>query len=96
VLTIDCPWCGSRDETEFAYGGQAHVGYPAAPSGLSDSEWAEYVFFRANDRGWYAERWVHSQGCRRWFNAIRHTVTYEFAGTYPPGVPVPDLPDDPA
>jgi sarcosine oxidase subunit alpha len=87
MLTIDCPWCGSRDETEFAYGGQAHVGYPGAPSGLSDTEWAEYVFFRANDRGWFAERWVHSQGCRRWFNAIRHTVTYAFAGPRSTGRP---------
>ena len=29
MLLIDCPWCGPRDETEFHYGGQAHVAYPA-------------------------------------------------------------------
>ena len=25
---IECPWCGPREETEFQYGGQAHVAYP--------------------------------------------------------------------
>ena len=25
---IECPWCGPREETEFHYGGQAHVAKP--------------------------------------------------------------------
>ena len=25
---IECPWCGPREETEFHYGGEAHVAYP--------------------------------------------------------------------
>ena len=25
---IACPWCGPREETEFHYGGQAHIAYP--------------------------------------------------------------------
>ena len=29
MMLIPCPWCGPRDETEFHYGGQAHVAYPA-------------------------------------------------------------------
>jgi len=24
-----------------------------------------------------AERWVHTAGCRRWFNVVRDTVTHE-------------------
>ena len=36
MLLITCPWCGPRDETEFHYGGQAHVAYPADPATLSD------------------------------------------------------------
>ncbi len=37
---ITCPWCGAREETEFHYGGQAHVAYPVDPAALTDAEWA--------------------------------------------------------
>lgn len=86
---IDCPWCGAREEAEFHYGGAAHVPYPADPYALSDSEWAEYVFYRGNPKGRYAERWVHSAGCRRWFNAVRDTATHTFVATYRPDEPKP-------
>jgi heterotetrameric sarcosine oxidase delta subunit len=85
MLLINCPWCGAREEPEFGYGGQAHVAYPADPEALSDEEWAQYLFFRDNPKGPFAERWVHSAGCRRWFNAVRDTVTNEFAHVYRPG-----------
>jgi heterotetrameric sarcosine oxidase delta subunit len=84
MLRIGCPWCGPRDEIEFRYGGQAHVAYPADPDALSDEEWADYLFMRDNPRGRWSERWVHAAGCRRWFNAIRDTATYELGPTYPP------------
>jgi sarcosine oxidase subunit delta len=89
VLLIPCPWCGPRDETEFHYGGQAHVAHPADPDSLSDAQWAEYLFIRDNPRGNFAERWCHSAGCRRWFNAVRHTVTHEIAAVYRIGEPRP-------
>ncbi|WP_028812032.1 sarcosine oxidase subunit delta family protein [Streptomyces flavidovirens] len=79
---IACPWCGEREETEFRYGGQAHVAYPDDPYALDDEQWAQYVFFRDNPKGPFAERWVHSAGCRRWFNALRDTVTHEFLRVY--------------
>ncbi len=28
MLLIPCPWCGPRDETEFTYGGEAHIVAP--------------------------------------------------------------------
>ena len=92
MLLIACPWCGPRDETEYHYGGQAHVAHPEDPAALEDAQWAEYVFLRDNPKGWFAERWVHTAGCRRWFNALRHTVTYEIAATYPPHEARPPLP----
>jgi heterotetrameric sarcosine oxidase delta subunit len=92
MLSIPCPWCGPRDETEFRYGGEAHIARPPAPEQLSDAQWAEYVFMRANPKGLFAERWSHAAGCRRWFNAIRHTVTHEIAATYEVGER-PPLPD---
>lgn len=79
MLLIRCPWCGPRDEVEFRYGGQAGVAAPADPEALDDEAWARYVFFRDNPRGPFAERWVHAAGCRRWFDAIRDTVTHEFS-----------------
>jgi sarcosine oxidase, subunit delta len=77
MLRLPCPWCGPRDETEFHYGGQANVSYPADPTVLSDEEWAQFLFFRDNPQGPFAERWSHSTGCRRWFNVVRDTRTYE-------------------
>ena len=85
MFQLNCPWCGLRDETEYKYGGQAHVAHPEDPDTLTDEEWAEYLFFRDNPKGPFAERWVHSAGCRRWFNAVRDTVTNEFVTIYRPG-----------
>ncbi|HKP10443.1 MAG TPA: sarcosine oxidase subunit delta [Gaiella sp.] len=76
MILIPCPWCGERDETEFSYGGQAGVPYPADPAALTDEEWARFLFFRANPRGASHERWVHIHGCRRWFGLTRDTVTH--------------------
>ena len=33
-------------------------------------------------QGGLAERWCHSVGCRRWFNAVRDTATYRFDRVY--------------
>ena len=85
MLLIGCPWCGPRDEVEFSYGGQAGIGYPSDPFALSDEEWADYLFMRDNPRGMFAERWMHTAGCRRWFNAERSTVTHEILATFPIG-----------
>nr|WP_206323832.1 sarcosine oxidase subunit delta [Streptomyces sp. HNM0574] len=88
-MQIPCPWCGPRDETEYHYGGQAHVPYPEDPGELNDQEWAEYLFFRDNPKGPRAERWMHGAGCRRWFNALRDTATYEVLAVYRPDAPRP-------
>ena len=34
MLLIPCPCCGPRDATEFRYGGQAGIAYPADPEAL--------------------------------------------------------------
>jgi heterotetrameric sarcosine oxidase delta subunit len=77
MLLIPCPWCGDRDEVEFSYGGQAGVPYPADPAALPDDAWARYLFVRDNPKGLRRERWVHTHGCRRWFDLTRDTVTHE-------------------
>lgn len=82
MLLIECPWCGPRDETEFTCGGEAHRVRPADPAALSDAQWADFLFMRRNTKGAHRERWVHSHGCRRWFNVERHTVTHEILRVY--------------
>ncbi|MGP7733050.1 sarcosine oxidase subunit delta [Oceanimonas smirnovii] len=83
MFYIYCPHCGEhREEEEFNYGGEAHIARPADPNALNDKEWAEYLFLRKNPRGLHQEMWYHAAGCRKFFNASRHTVTYEFKETY--------------
>ena len=90
MFLIPCPYCGTRDQSEYAYGGQAHVARPKDPASLSDAEWAEFVFFRDNPKGLFAERWNHASGCRRWFNAVRNTHTDRVLAVYKPGEKKPE------
>jgi heterotetrameric sarcosine oxidase delta subunit len=91
MLYIPCPYCGLRNETEFHYGAEAGVAYPD-PNTLTDSEWAKYLYIRANPKGWLAERWVHFAGCGRWFNLWRNTVTHEIGPAYLPFTSQPKPP----
>ena len=59
MMQIPCPWCGPRNEVEFHYGGQAGVSYPADPQAVSDVDWAHFLFYRANPKGMFTERWQH-------------------------------------
>jgi sarcosine oxidase, subunit delta len=38
---IACPWCGSREESEFRPGGQAHISYPPDPGAMRAEEWGQ-------------------------------------------------------
>jgi sarcosine oxidase subunit delta len=91
VLLIRCPWCGERDENEFSYGGEAHIVRPSEPAKLSDEEWADYLFMRNNPKGLFRERWAHAQGCRRWFNVQRDTLTHEIIAVYRIGESPPKI-----
>ncbi len=91
MFLIKCPWCGERDQSEFHAHGEAHIVRPENPDQLSEEEWGDYVFFRKNPKGLHYERWVHSHGCRRWFNAARNTITDHIYATYKPGEPKPEI-----
>ncbi len=93
MLLIPCPWCGPRDEHEFAYGGEAHIARPLDSDALSDEAWAEYLFMRTNPKGRHRERWVHSHGCRRWFNVARDTASHEILAVYKMGQSAPEAGD---
>ena len=90
MLLIECPYCGVRDESEFSYAGEAHISRPLETEKLSDEQWADYLFMRKNPKGTHREQWLHAAGCRRYFNAVRDTVSYRISATYrigeqPPG-----------
>lgn len=89
MLLIPCPYCGARPEIEFRYGGEAHIARPSDPSALSDEQWTEFLFLRSNRKGVHAERWRHTHGCGRFFNALRDTVTDRFVSSYKIGDPRP-------
>jgi sarcosine oxidase subunit delta len=80
MLSIACPWCGPRDETEFKFGVEAGATRPD-PETADDRAWANYLFSRENRRGQARELWCHSGGCGQWFLVERDTVTHEIAGT---------------
>ncbi len=91
MLLIPCPYCeDDLPELEFAYAGEAHIDRPADPSALSDEEWRDFLFIRSNVKGVHAERWRHINGCGRFFNALRDTVSDRFLITYKAGEPRPD------
>lgn len=76
-----CPFCGLRPESEFRYAGDS--GKPRPPRECSDSQWAQYLYLRANLRGAARELWVHAAGCGRWIEVTRDTATHALAGSEP-------------
>ena len=92
MLLIHCPYCQmERPETEFRYGGEAHIARPADPSLVNDAEWAEFLYMRTNPKGLHAERWRHVHGCARFFNAVRDTVSDKIVVTYKAGQARPEI-----
>lgn len=90
MLLIRCPYCDEeRPEVEFVYAGEAHIARPRNPSQVSDEQWKEHLFIRNNTRGVHFERWRHTHGCARYFNAVRNTVSDKFLMTYEAGRPRP-------
>lgn len=78
MLLVLCPWCGRRSQSEFVYGGDATVVRPDNPEGNADKAWMDYAFLRDNPSGPHLEYWHHRHGCRRWFKAVRDTLSNEF------------------
>ncbi len=91
MLLIQCPYCGERPELEFSHGGQAHIARAKNPSELPIEQWTEFLYMRDNLKGVHAERWRHTHGCGRYFNALRDTVTDHFLATYKAGEPAPSV-----
>ena len=76
MLLIPCPWCGPRNQIEFTYGGDATRRAPDAGC-AAGRRGTNYVYLRDNPCGPHDELWLHSAGCRRWFEVRRDTRTHD-------------------
>lgn len=77
-LMIVCPHCGSREYTEFTFGGELRD--LDAPDPEADFR---RVYLRENAPGPQTERWFHAAGCRRWLTLRRDTVTNRIVDARP-------------
>ena len=81
MLTLPCPFCGQRDETEFQNAGPTKPARPDA--NVCDAEWIDWLTVPVNPVGYVAEKWWHAKGCGKWFAITRHTVTHEIVTNEP-------------
>lgn len=74
MLVIECPVCGPRNSSEFSYSGLIKP----RPTGTADpAEWRRYLYEQNNFADFAKERWFHVNGCRRFIDVVRSTVTNE-------------------
>lgn len=72
-----CPFCGPRIESEFHFGGDAGNTRPEGE--VESAAWANYLYFKNNDRGAAREIWMHLP-CREVFVMERDTLTHDVIG----------------
>ena len=83
MITLPCPWCGPRNVTEFAYGGE--LGARPDPATATPREWRAYLYTNSNPAGPVTETWLHRAGCRRHLVIERDTTTNEVLAVRRPG-----------
>jgi heterotetrameric sarcosine oxidase delta subunit len=76
MMKIPCPFCGPRNEAEFAFGGPVKSRRPD-PNAVDDKEWADYLTQVPNPLGPVEERWWHVKGCGTWLTIWRDTRTHD-------------------
>ena len=76
---MPCPLNGLRNIDEFVYGGE--VSAMPDSDDMSDAEWADWLFLRANAAGLVREWWFHAPSAY-WFIAERDTATDVIVRTY--------------
>jgi heterotetrameric sarcosine oxidase delta subunit len=85
---LTCPNCGTREVSDFGFGGEVSPRPTARPASLR--ELGDYTYFRRNVAGVQREWWVHRSGCRAWFLAERDTRTNDVLWTaLPADAPTP-------
>jgi sarcosine oxidase subunit delta len=80
---LACPNCGTREVTDFGFGGEVVPRPGERPASARDL--GAYLYFRRNAAGPQREWWVHRSGCGEWFVAERDTRTNRVLSTALPG-----------
>jgi heterotetrameric sarcosine oxidase delta subunit len=70
---LTCPNCGTREVTDFGFGGEVCRRPVTRPGSLRELN--AYNYFRRNLAEPQREWWVHRSGCKAWFLAERDTRT---------------------
>jgi len=78
-FVLDCPYCGPREVTDFAFGGEVRDDAPGREATAREAY--AHAYLRRNVAGWQREWWFHRSGCREWFLAERDTVTNDVRWT---------------
>ena len=81
AFLLNCPNCGERNVHDFRFGGAA-TSRPT-PNSTPD-DWIRYFYNRGNVAGVQREWWNHRYGCRKWFFALRDTVSNQIHETLGP------------
>jgi sarcosine oxidase subunit delta len=76
-MRLPCPFCGWRDEGEFAFEGPV-MDWPALDA--PEADWVEAVFLRDQPKGRTEELWRHRLGCGSWLAIERDNVSHEVFG----------------
>ena len=79
AFLLSCPNCGKRSIYEFHSGGEFLI---RPKTNSAHDECHDYHFLRENQLGDVKEWWYHAFGCKRWFIAIRNTLTNKVITTY--------------
>lgn len=69
MIRLNCPHCGIRSLSEYAYGEILDV-----PETVDDIA-LDRAFNHTNRAGIVEEVWFHLYGCRRWIRIRRDTLT---------------------
>jgi methylglutamate dehydrogenase subunit B len=81
-MLIQCPFCGERDLSEFAYLGAAGCRRPDPRASDAEARFVEAVYLRDNPAGPHDELWYHASGCRSWLCVTRDTRTHEILAVH--------------
>ena len=76
---LHCPVNGPRPIQEFTFGGEVRA--MPDPGGVSDAQWADYIFNRDGQPGVKREWWYHIASST-WFIAERDNVSDQILRTY--------------
>lgn len=74
-----CPFCGTRNESEFYFAGEAGKLRPDTTGEVGAPQWSQYMYAQRNDKGPAREIWLH-RPCSEMFMMERDSLTMAVLG----------------